>query len=411
MKKFIIFAVSAIFCVAVAMPAVAGQVKVGGMVALDIYYFDQDGARQAGGVALGGVAAGNGFEQTVLDNPWAWNRVFVNYTSDDKTLGAHIDLRSGLLFGNQSNNWGEAYGWWKINPMIQFAFGRKSSVVSPYTPIIFMATGHGSANKGFGADFGNLFHGASVDQFLTTFTFSDMFSMQLSIVDPDTNDAAWPDPFAGVATAAGGLGAGSSVENEIPRIDVAFPINFGPVQIVPSLTYMQREYDEVDVGNSDDIPVWCASLGARFTFGPMTFTGEINAGENMDLSVSNFPGATTARPMTYASSGTSQIADASYVGYWADVAFKFGKATFHGIVGGQQTDCDGNPAIPAVADGSEYDISRTMYGITVPIMVSPGFFIQPELMFYDYGDDNEYTGVPTDDGEERVFGVQFKLVF
>ena len=406
MKKFIIFAISAIFCVALAMPAAAGQVKVGGSVALDMYYFDQDSARQAGGVPLGGVPAGNGFGQTVIELPWAFTNINVSYTNDDKSLGAYVEVRDGFFAGaeNLVHNIDQAFVWWKINPMIQFTFGRKASIVSPYNPWVMMGTGH-AFQKGAGSNWGNMFNAPGRDQFLTTFTLSDMFSIELAIVDPGTRAVAAPDPLVAALGSTG-------TENEIPRIDLAMPLNFGAVKLVPSFTYLAKAYDEVVPGNADDLDVWMVSLAAMASFGPVTFTGEIQAGENLDLAVSNFPGGAGALPTTYGPAGAVRIADASYVGYWADLAFKFGKVTFHGIIGGSQVDSDGDPAVPQ--DLAEYDATRTMYGITVPIMVAPAFWIGPEIMFYDYGNDNERNVKGWnvfDDGEERVFGVQLKLMF
>ena len=424
MKKFIIFAISAIFCVAFAMPAAAGQVKVGGMVALDMYYFDQDSDRQGGGTALGAVAAGNGFERTVLELPYGANHLSFAYMNDSKTMGAFILLTDGYFGGMESSdlshNFEIALAWWQVNPMINFTFGRAAPVVSPYDPAISIGTGNVPSLVA-GINFGNWFNKIGFDQFITTFKLSDMFSIQLALVDPDTHDfgSNWDLPapfFADFLTGpASPLGPNTTTETEIPRIDVAFPLNFGPVKIVPSGSLLMKEYDSVTPGNDDDLDIWAVSLAAMFSFGPVTFTGEIQGGENTDSTVSNLTGTDGPVPATYVDvTGATRIADANYLGYWLDIAFKFGKATFHGIIGGQQNDCDGSPADH---DAAEYDTTRAMYGITVPIMVSPGFFITPELMFYDYGNDNERWNAATslwdtfDDGEERIFGIQFKLIF
>ena len=422
MKKFIIFAVSAIFCVALAMPAAAGQVKVGGMVALDIYYYDQDGDAQAGGVPLGGIALVNGIDRTTLELPYAFNFVSFAYMNDNKTMGAFIMLNDGYYGGVESSdlshNMEIALAWWQVNPMVKFTFGRCAPVVSPYDPAIMMTTGNFPPHVA-GINFGNWFNKVGMDMFITTFTLSDMFSIEFALVDPDTHD--FGSGFDGGAGAyytdylPAALGPLATAENEIPRIDVALPLNFGPVKIVPSVSWLQKSYDNVTPGNDDDLDVWALSLAAMFSFGPVTISGEIQGGQNTDGGVSNLTGADGPRPNVYVdATGATRIADADYLGYWADIAFKFGKATIHGIIGGQQMDCDGGPADH---DAQEYDFTRMMYGISVPVMVSPGFFITPELMFYDYGSDNERWNTTTaawdvwDDGEERIFGVQFKLIF
>jgi hypothetical protein len=421
MKKFMIFAVSAIFCVALAMPAAAGQVKVGGMVALDIYYFDQDADRQGFGTPLGAVAAGNGFERTVLELPYGANHLSFAYMNDSKTMGAFIMLTDGFYGGLESSdlshNFEIALAWWQVNPMIQFKFGRCAPVVSPYDPAISIGTGNVPPQVA-GINFGNWFNKIGFDMFVTTFKLSDMFSIELALVDPDTHD--FGSNFDGVGPffadfLPAALGTATTTETEVPRIDVAFPLNFGPVKIVPSGSLLMKEYDAVTPGNDDDLDIWAVSLAGMLSFGPVTITGEIQGGENTDSTVSNLTGTDGPVPTVYVDAlGATRIADANYLGYWADIAFKFGKATFHGIIGGQQMDCDGSPVD---RDAAEYDSTRAMYGITVPIMVSPGFFITPELMFYDYGNDNERWNTTTgtwdiwDDGEERIFGVQFKLIF
>ena len=233
------------------------------------------------------------------------------------------------------------------------------------------------------------------------FIFSDMLQLKLSIVDPDTNDYSTADPLPAAL--------GGNAENEIPRIDVALPINFGAVNLAPGFTYLKRDYDEVTPGNDDSASVWAVSLAAKAAFGPVTITGEVQGGQNLGRTVSNWWGVDACNPQTFGPAGAVKIADSDYMGYWMDLAYKVGKVTIHGILGGQQTDNDGDPSIPQ--DAAEFDVTRTMYGITLPISVSKGFTIQPELMFYDFGNDNEYAGVQTDDGEERVFGIQFELRF
>jgi hypothetical protein len=306
--------------------------------------------------------------------------------NDSKTMGALILLNDGFFGGAESSdlthNFEWAFAWWQVNPMIQFKFGRCPPVISPYDPAVSLTTGNFPSHVA-GLNFGNWFNKVGIDMFITTFKLSDMFSIELALVDPDTHDfgsafdglggAYYVDYLAASGglppvpvvppvpgTGPGGmLGIGVSRETEIPRIDVAFPLNFGPVKIVPSGSLLMKEYDSVTPGNDDDLDIWAISLAGMFSFGPFTFTGEVQGGENTDGSVSNLTGADGPRPTTYIdpATGTVRIADADYLGYWADIAFKFGKATFHGIIGGQQMECDGSPLNQ---DGNEYDFTRTL---------------------------------------------------
>ena len=61
MKKFIIVALAAFICLAFTLPAMA-KVTVGGRIALDWTYLDQDAQQAAGGVALGSSTTSNGFK-------------------------------------------------------------------------------------------------------------------------------------------------------------------------------------------------------------------------------------------------------------------------------------------------------------------------------------------------------------
>jgi len=76
---------------------------------------------------------------------------------------------------------------------------------------------------------------------------------------------------------------------------------------------------------------------------------------------------------------------------------------------------DGDPNLGRSADTKEYDITRTAYGIQVPIFVAKNFIITPSIYFYD-NDGGAWNGAKstageTDYGTETVAGVQFQLVF
>ena len=422
MKKFFIVAIVALVCLGLTMPAVA-KVKVGGRIVQDILYYSANDSRvrssqtfAGGGVPAFPVVAANpdsSFSSVDFRLPFPLNRLNVAYSNDDNTIRGFIELRGGTGVDNMDAKaatsvfvWNYAWIDWVLSPNDYLRFGRQTQSFSIRAPSQFMGFNRGHI---VGQQFGNLNGGSSRDGARWFHKFNDTVDLVIGLYDPRT-DGAEPIKLFSPAV-IGGATATVLEENVLPRLDVAVPLNFGSFKVWPSFTYLQQKFDQAAPGTEDTIDVWGISVAAQFATGPLTFDAEITVGEN--LGVPSYAGAAIALPVGWnanasAGAGNDSINDAKVTSWWLDVGWKVGPATIHGIVGALGMKREDDPT----AAGSNADITRWMYGISVPIAIAKGFTIRPELMGYDL-DTGATIGNTTevDFGKEYLVGVQFQLVF
>jgi hypothetical protein len=401
MKKLFLGLVAAVCVLALSAPVFA-DIKVGGMVASDVYWLQRSEERM---INLGSPAGQDDWSTTRFAMPQAWNRLWLDYKSDDKKIAGYIQLRAGGIKGNTTpgagaeaglNGFGEntftwEYAWidWHINPALYFRMGRQTQAFAIYTPD--QNLGHADGHI-VGAGFGNIHGGTSRDAFRAYIKFSDAVRMEVQLLDPNTEVTAGDE-----ISPVGEVGAVARESNTIPRIDIALPIKIGNFAIEPSGTWLRQEWDQVGLGD-DDYDIWGVALGLKAGFGPFTVSGEVTYGEN--LGGGNYVGSLAAPALV----GTT-VEDAEELAAWIQLAFDFGPFAIQGIVGRDKVERDG-------LLGDDIDIAQWMYGVNFPVKVAKNFTITPNVWFYDYDDDATVGGVDgIDRGEEITVGVQFLLTF
>lgn len=425
MKKFFIVSMVALLCLGLTLPAVA-KVKVGGMITQDIFYFSQNDSRARSqatyanmGVPSFPVVAANpdsSFSVVDFRLPQPFNRINVAYSNDDNTIRGFIEIRGGTnagpgadaqnALGNMSAFvWNYAWIDWVLSPKDFIRFGRQTQAFAIRAPSQMVGSSRAHV---VGNNFGNLHGGTSRDGVRWYHTFTDAVKLEVALYDPDNDAAEAVGAFS--PQVIGGATANVFEENVLPRVDIAMPLNFGMVQLWPSVTYTQQKYDQVGPGREDSVDIWGIALGGRVATGPLTFDAEIGFGEN--LGVGNYVGAAMAVPAGFSSNamigGNDAINDAKVTAWWLDVGWKIGPATLHGIVGSATYKREDDP----MAAGTNLDQTTWMYGISLPISVAKGFTIRPEIMGYDL-DSGATVGNTTERnyGKEYIVGVQFMLVF
>jgi len=432
MKKLLIGMVAALCCLALAAPVMA-EIQMGGMVTVDVSYNKisseaiTPGATAAGaanwgtGVQKSPVATTNyynGFSEFNILPPQTQNRLNMKYTSDDKTVGAFIELRGGGANYGSLFEW--TYGWidWRPTKEYLLRIGRQTTTFAPYVPNQFLGT-HVTTILGVG--FGNLNHTTSRDGIKSYYKFNDMVAWEISMWDNHTVATSTAAPFvAGDAEANYNAQTGKAVilENTIPRFDMSLPITVGNFKIEPSVTWSKMNYEQVKAGYDDSFDIWGLSLGGTATFGPFTFTGEITYGENFGNG--SYRGGETALVALYTDAGgLRKIADAEYLGWFIDLTFKITPSvSISGYYGWQKASCDGGPG---AWDAAEYENTRWMAGVRLPIFITKNFSIAPEFTYYDYDSNADVGSVSTgvangvkttwDMGNEWLLGVEFQLTF
>lgn len=417
MKKLLVGVLAALCCLAITAPVIA-ETKVGGMITSDMYYWDRSKERILGGLLKNATTVQDDWATTRMVMPQAWNRLWVDYRSDDKNLAGYIQLRTG---GQKGNSGGVAneniftweYAWidWHFNPNFYLRIGRQTQAFAIYTPDQNM--GHVDGHI-IGSGFGNIHGGTSRDAIRAYIKFNDNVRMEVQLQDPNTEADAQDELNLPRQT---GLAGNALEANKVPRFDLAVPIKVGNFNIEPSFSYMKQNWDQVAAGSDDSFDIWGLALGAKAAFGPVTLSGEITYGEN--LGSGTYVGAGNGAPITYLNTlGQTKIEDGKTLAWWFEFSFNFGPAAIQAIVGMDKGKNDGDPTI--ARDASEWSRSQWMYGFQVPIYVAKNFTVTPAIWFYDY--DGSATvggaagsagraGIDTDFGSETMIGVQFALTF
>ncbi|MBN1104495.1 MAG: hypothetical protein JXL84_13840, partial [Deltaproteobacteria bacterium] len=249
MKKLFIGVVAAVCCFALAAPAFA-EVKVGGMIGVDIWYLDRASEKVQNGFEKvpNVVNTREDMTRTEITLPQAWNRITLNYTSDDKKVGGYIQLRHGDGTGTGHNPFNindstqvleSAWIDYHFNKATYLRIGRQTQAFAIYTPNQVMGQGEGHI---VGVGFGNVHGGSGRDAIRLYHTFNENVRMELQALSPDNEDASnalFPAKAGGVVT----------VNNVVPRFDLAIPIKIGNFRIEPSATWLQMEMDEVAPGS------------------------------------------------------------------------------------------------------------------------------------------------------------------
>jgi len=417
MKKLFAIVLAVLMIAAFAAPAMA-KVKVGGITFVDFYWNEMDGDARNGGRQVGANNSTNDWSQTELEVP-VITRLNATWTNEDN-VGMFIELGIGGANGTEGAVMRHAYGWWKITPSFELRVGHTTTIIGQVGPSQLLGT-HCAAGTIVGIGYGNWDNDRQPQVRFTYWFPNDFGRISFAIVDPGHRFAT-PAPTAD-NTLVPATADGSTEETEIPRFDLAIPIHLlgGALKLYPSFMWQQKDIDQVLPGADDDVTTWAAIFGMTWGMGPFTFSGEIWASENP----TNSDAATNRRTAWVAQvfdrdptdgvAVNDGISDYEVWGWFVDLAFKVGPATIHGIVGNQEGECDRGPA---QNDDLEYE--TWMYGISVPIQLAKGFSIRPEIMFYEYGDDNLHgdnalgpggSQLSYDDGDGAVVGVQFQVTF
>ncbi len=408
MKKFLIIGLAAALCLALAMPAMA-KVTVGGRATLEWSYNSIDEELASGGVAAGSTTTSNGFDEMNFVVPFTLNRLNAAYASDDGAIKGFIELRGGGLGQTVpptgSLNAYFVYAWiqWQVTPTHDITFGRQTSNFARGIPNQWVGT-HVTTILGVG--FGNVNHTTERTGIKGYWKISDMFGLVWGLYD---NKVWFPNAGAvGAPSSSAAPGSLASLENTLPRVDLALPIRFPWGKIEPSFTWSKFEYDQAGPGD-DGYDIYGLALEFDGSFGMFSVGAEFTWGKN--LGGGSYRGAEGARPVFYFANGAWSVEDADVLAWYIDAGFKFGPNKINVMYGQIDYENEGNPAVAFPTDSLEYEYTQTFYGISWAIGVAKGFTIRPELMFYDYDDGARIGGSNVNRGKEWLLGLQFMLVF
>ncbi|MBW2608824.1 MAG: hypothetical protein JRC68_00570 [Deltaproteobacteria bacterium] len=425
MKKFGIIILAAVFCMALAMPAMA-KVRVGGAVSYGWGYgnYDQDHMRNYAGGAFAD-------EKTNIDmSVTIGTRLFASWINSKKTLGGEIAFNlvgensaaSGLTEGLRTRF---AYAWWQINPKVKLTVGQQWVMYSWLTAPQNNGVGFtgSSENAGYGNVGNDREPGIRLDV-----KFTDSMTVSLGAFAPSS----------GIARNQGSWNTADD-ETTSPRWEIMVTGKLGPFTFYPSYMFGKIAY-EADLSDTmtqqladNDLSYWGFSLPVKASFGPFDFSGEYNTGENLGNSSlwgswpnvgGGVPGV-VGRPLAEfgldgSGTGRRMFYDAEYDGWWVQAKYKaFKKMSIQFIYGEEEVEMD------RFGLAADWKADRDMWMIQFPITLQPFFFLTPYYGKFDLGslDFNAATGAGTAIpagfslldgeplGEVTVYGAGFWIMF
>jgi hypothetical protein len=313
-------------------------------------------------------------------------------------MGGSEANTSGAVSTYSVNNYVETrklYGWYKFGNC-ELRAGKDDGYYFSVVPSQYMGTNQGHI---FGFGWGVIYD-VREPQLRFTQNVSKEFGYMVTLLQP----TVWTD--ASIGTTPNRLSY-----NTFPRLAAKLMINTGMFSFYPAFQGQYAKWDQLNnVGNrvgtspDDNITSWQAQLPIVMRAGPFTGTLMGYYGQN---SAPFIPFASSFHtPARELSSGS--IKNTTDMGGFINLAYTVGAATpalYFGYDNAKNSDIFKGPT------GDDYN-NRMMLGGSVLIKIAEGFFIAPELSYYDYG---KYpAGVANagrDIGKEWMGGVQFSFIF
>lgn len=423
-------------------------VDIGGYIAFDLYYYQQDKE----GFAF--VPPGSEADRTT---PGSGGLAGFpeGYTSDeadreslyfDLNHSSHIRFRwtsengvgifmSPYMHGDPSqsgdagNKYGfkvgiaNAVGWWDITGKLRLIAGKGGyeTIFSDYSPGTTM--GYDGIGKVLGYGYGNI--GSSFQNGVRfTYKFTNNFQAKLGLLESRLTSNELPAPIPYLTYVPYHpypllpAQPGTVVDNNtiLPKIEIALPVSFkigsALLNISPSGMYLKQTFDNVAAGADDSITSYGLSLGASVKVKAFQLKTEINYGQN--LYNAGRIGVATTYPFKseYAPSigyiqaaradATGKIQDSELIAGWVEVNYQIGKfkpALYYG-----------RAEVSRDLPNADNEATTQFYGFNCSIQLINHFYLVPEAMVYDNGD-GKLMGTNYDFGKELVVGTQLKWLF
>ncbi len=394
MRKIFIFAAAALFVLGMSTPSWAvADFAIGASVRIDAgWQFSDLGDTN-------GIGGEDSQTQWFLANPGN-SRINFKATVGDVTGFAELALAStdiGLR---------HAYASWDMGGGGSLLFGHTWSIMAfGFTDNRLNAD---NANIGFGT-----LYFSRNPQIRYTYA-GEAFTVKVAIEDNDPTTELGPlfvaeDPIADVAEDDPYL-----AESFTPMFQAS--ISFNPlenVSLTPSAFYQAYELTGITAATSDvDIDAFGFALDGRVDFDIARISFEGWIGENLGVVAAGFdsrPAGTIDAGVPVPDAAGTDVEDVTSWGGFVQLTFRFEPAILNLGAGYQESDVEVSPGV-----GFEDDVTSAAYFINVLYNLTDNMYIQPELLYQDYGDaadPNEFGAGQNDIGSDIFAGVHFQADF
>ena len=376
MKKFFAVAVVLAAAIALAVPAWAANVKVGGRMLTDTGWWNRSKELTTSGDDVGTI---------FLDlNGISYLRAV--FTSADKTTGGRIELGLKSVHASATTSLRYAYGWWKVGNCTLLAgqtdnwFGSAA-----FAPKQMVGLAHNAHLLLLGWGF---LWPHRVPQVSLTWA-SGAYGLQIALEEPRSTR---------LSTEWGSNTTYDSYYN-FPRISVTGKFKSGGFMTMPGLSLAVKYAKGLPSGYDDSYTVWAFVLPIKFTTGPFTVKFQGHYGQNFGAEYPFYP--TSTGPALVG----GKMKDTTCWGGAIGLEYKLGALA---LVGGAGYEKFENSDWKSGLGYAKDNTSRWSVFVGAPYSVTKNFTVHPELAYYNHGD-NPATG--SDAGNEWILGLQLKFVF
>ncbi|NIQ39203.1 MAG: hypothetical protein GTN81_11505 [Proteobacteria bacterium] len=251
--------------------------------------------------------------------------------------------------------------------------------------------------------FGTLYFGRN-PQIRYTYA-GEAFTVEVAIEDNDKS------------TALGPAGSAAYLAEDFLPMFIA-NVTFKPLEMLtltPSAFYQSFDLTGIAPGTSDvDIDSFGFALDGRVDFEMFRISFEGWIGENLGVAASSFDirpaGATVGAGVPVPDAAATDVEDVSSWGGFVQLTFRFEPAILNIGGGFQSSDVESSPGA-----SFEDEIETASYFINVLYNLTDNFYVQPEISYFDYGDDatrGAFGPAGTNDlGDDIFLGVHFQADF
>jgi hypothetical protein len=255
------------------------------------------------------------------------------------------------------------------------------------------------ANIGFGC-----LYFSRVPQLRYTYS-GEMFTVKIAAENPD-------EAFFGPATAALHV-----TESYIPMF--VAEVSHNPLeQLYLQYSGFYNGYELTEIGTLGspitgdvDVDSFGFAIDGSYDFEMARISFEGWMGENLGVNAAGFdsrPTSTVAAGAPVSNAAGTDVEDVTSWGGFVQLTFRFEPAILNLGAGYQESDVE-NPGV-----GFEDDIAQTSFFVNVLYNLTDNFYIQPEISYFDYGDDadeNAFGPGDNDLGADIFLGVHFQADF
>ncbi len=366
-------------------------VKVGGVLGAEAWY----------STTSEDMAGGDETNEVWLNGGNLLGELNVDYADDSGAITIHtmikLDGQRADQPTNSSNSWRLADDLylqqisinWHVNDAMDFKFGKQNTLIAPFSP-------RDCDGPVWLSNVGNLSFYDEIASFRFDYKLSNQLKASFLIGDPDSDNN---DSLASVA--------GAKEENIMPRIDFSLQYETDSVSIIPAVTFLSQNYDNLPTGYDDTINIWAASLSAEIRLDALMIRTEGYYGEN--LGDGNYTGADGFGPYAYQGSsileGTTIYDTTTYGGFFELMYTLNEKTQIGGAVSMATFKNDDAPA------NRELDVTDIGYSLTLHYMALANLLIAPQIRIYDFDDSAMVDGVEQDHGTVSEIGFAMVLFF